>query len=109
MTLPHGIFMLYGHAKDYVLKLINNIYGQKQVGKVFADYRDEKLQEINFKCLVSDECVFVRDKVIVVAYVDDVILINPCPHLIDEAIRDLISVGLKIEEQGFPAIMWGST
>ena len=41
--------MLYGHAKDYVLKLINNIYGQKQAWKNFADYRDEKLKEINFQ------------------------------------------------------------
>ena len=54
MTLPHGISMWYGCGKDYVLKLINNIYGWKQVGKVFADYRNEELQEINFKHLVYD-------------------------------------------------------
>ena len=41
MTLPHGISTWYGHAKDYVLRLINNIYGQKQASKVFANYRDE--------------------------------------------------------------------
>ena len=35
MTLPHGISTWHGHAKYYVLKLINNIYGQKQAGKVF--------------------------------------------------------------------------
>ena len=39
---------------------------------------------------------------IFVAYVDDGIFLRPHPHLIDEAIRDLISVGLKIEDQGFP-------
>ena len=70
MTLPHGISTWYGHAKDFVFRLINNIYGQKQAGKIFADYRDEKLQEINFKHLVSDECVFVRGKVIFDGYVD---------------------------------------
>ena len=52
--------------------------------------------------LVSDECVFAKEKVIFVAYVDDGIFQSPHPHLIDEAIRDLISVGLKIEDQGFP-------
>ena len=71
MILPYGISTWYGHARDYILRLINNIYGQKQASKVFADYRDEKLWEINFKHLVSDACVFVRGKVIFVAYVDD--------------------------------------
>ena len=52
MTLPHGISTWYGCAKDYVLRLINNIYGQKQASKVFADYRDENFWEKNIKCLV---------------------------------------------------------
>ena len=42
-------------------------------------------------------------------YVDDGIFLSPCPHLIDEAVRDLISVGLKIEDQGFQANYMGST
>ena len=53
--------------------------------------------------MTSDECVFVWGKVIFVAYIDDGFFLSPHPHLIDEAIRDLISVGLKIEDQGFPA------
>ena len=60
------------------------------------------MQEINFQHLVSDECVFAREKVIFVAYVEDGIFLCLHPHLIDEHIRDLISVGLKIEDQGFP-------
>ena len=47
--------------------------------------------------------VFLWGKVIFVAYVDDGIFLSLHPHLIDEAIRDMISVGLKIEDQGFPA------
>ena len=41
MTLPHGITTWYVHAKDYILKLINNICGQKQAGKIFVHYRDK--------------------------------------------------------------------
>ena len=33
MTLPHVISTLHGLAKDYVLKLINNIYGQNKLLK----------------------------------------------------------------------------
>ena len=74
MTLPHGISTWHGSAKNYVLKLINNIYEQKQAGKVFADYMSKTLQEINFKHLVSNVW-----KVIFVEYVDDGIFLSP-PH-----------------------------
>ncbi len=32
MELPQGIETRIGHSKDYVLKLLKNIYGQKQAG-----------------------------------------------------------------------------
>ena len=34
MTLPQGVSTWFGHAKDYVLCLVNNIHGQKQGGIV---------------------------------------------------------------------------
>ena len=54
-----------------MLRICFNIYQQKKPAKVFANYRDKKLQEINFRCLVSEDCVFMSKKVIFVAYVDD--------------------------------------
>ena len=59
------------------------------------------MPEINFKHLVSDKHVFVREKVIFAAHVDGIIM-NPHTHLIDEAIHDLLSARLKIEDQSFP-------
>ncbi len=35
MELPEGIQVSEGDSKDYVLKLLKNIYGQKQVGRVW--------------------------------------------------------------------------
>ena len=51
MTLPRGISTWYGRAKNYVLKLINNIYEQKQAGKVFADDKDKNCRRFNLSIL----------------------------------------------------------
>ena len=34
MELPQGIQTKTGNSKDHVLKLLKNIYGQKQAGRV---------------------------------------------------------------------------
>ena len=38
---------------------------------------------------------------IFIAYVNDGIFLSPHPHLIDDAIWDLIRIGLEIVNQGF--------
>jgi len=46
MRLPHGVTSTNGKSK--VLKLIKNIYGQKQAGRVFFLYLKEKLKKLNY-------------------------------------------------------------
>ncbi len=38
MELPQGIETKYGTSKDYVVKLLANLYGQKQAGRVWNQY-----------------------------------------------------------------------
>jgi hypothetical protein len=38
MELPQGIKTAIGNSKDHVLKLLNNIYGQKQAGRVWNSF-----------------------------------------------------------------------
>jgi hypothetical protein len=38
MELPTGIHTKHGISKDHVLKLLTNIYGQKQAGRVWNSY-----------------------------------------------------------------------
>ena len=48
MRLPQGHHHK-GITKDtHVLKLIRNIYGQKQAGRVWNKYRDEGMKEVGF-------------------------------------------------------------
>ena len=43
MELPQGIKTAEGNSKNYVLKLLKNIYGQKQAGRVWNEYLVERL------------------------------------------------------------------
>ncbi len=53
MKLPQGIETAKGNSKDHVLKLLKNIYGQKQAGCVWNEYLVDKnefhwIQEISY-------------------------------------------------------------
>ncbi len=61
MELPTGIHTKHGNSKDQVLKLLANIYGQKQAGCMWNSYLVTKLREINFKQSFIDSCIFYWD------------------------------------------------
>ena len=48
VKFPAGI-EVGGTAETHVLKLLKNLYGRQQVGKVWADYLVEKLIEAYFQ------------------------------------------------------------
>ncbi len=59
-----------------MLKLLKNIYGQKQAGRVWNKFLVEKLCSIGFKPSLIDDCVFYRDDIIFMVYVDDGIFLG---------------------------------
>jgi histone deacetylase 1/2 len=66
MELPKGIEMADGSRKTHVLKLLKNLYGQKQAGRVWNQYLIKGLIRIGFQQSEIDECVFYRLKTIFV-------------------------------------------
>ena len=48
MELPTGIIVKGNNSMDHILKLLQNLYGQKQAGHMWNKYIIEKLREINF-------------------------------------------------------------
>ena len=103
MGLPLGIEVAHGNSKDYVLKLLKNLYGQKQAGRVWNEHLVEKLRSIGFSQSFVDECVFYREDVIFIVYVDDGIFIGKSDEQLTSIITELQNIGLKIEDQGHPA------
>ena len=49
MELPSGIKTKHGNSKDYILKLLANLYDQKQAGQVWKWYMGGMFQEIGFQ------------------------------------------------------------
>ena len=48
MELPQGIVVKGANPKQHVLKLLANIYSQKQAGRVWNAFLIEKLREVGF-------------------------------------------------------------
>ena len=76
MELLQGIETKHGNSKDHVLKLLQNIYGQKQAGQVWNHHLTAKLLEVRFTQSLIDNCVFYRGDTIFIVYVDDRIFIG---------------------------------
>jgi hypothetical protein len=81
MKLPAG-FSIEGinsseeEKKDHVLKLVKNLYGQKQAGRVWYQHLRKKLFKLGFNPSEHDECVFYHGTTIFIVYTDDTILLG---------------------------------
>ena len=71
LKIPDGCETDEGFNKTHVLKLLKNVYGQKQAGRVWNDYLTGKLLGLGFKRSLIDECVFYRGSLVFLLYVDD--------------------------------------
>jgi hypothetical protein len=104
MKLPAG-FTVEGkriteeEKKEYVLKLLKNLYGQKQAGRVWYQHLRRNLIKIGFTPSEFDECVFYYGKTIFIVYTDDTILLGPDKKEIEEIYKKLDAT-FKIEDQG---------
>ncbi|KAL7474417.1 hypothetical protein ACHAW6_000389, partial [Cyclotella cf. meneghiniana] len=103
MELPPCIGTKHGNSKDYVLKLLANLYSQKQAGCIWNEYMTDKLHDIGFKQSQIDECIFYRDDFIFIIYVDDGLFFGNCDDTLTFIIRQLKKAGLNIKDQSHPA------
>jgi hypothetical protein len=100
MELPKGVETNDGSRKTHVFKLIKNLYGQKQAGRVWNQHLVKGLMKIGFHQSEVDECVFYRDHTIFVVSVDDGIFASPYPSEIDKAICDFQKNEFDVEDKG---------
>eukprot|EP00804_Cyclotella_cryptica_P007265 CCRYP_017865-RA/>CCRYP_017865-RA protein AED:0.47 eAED:0.43 QI:0/-1/0/1/-1/1/1/0/93 len=69
MKLPPGIETKHRISKDYALKILPNLYCQKQTGGVWNQYMVNKQREIKLPKKVFDKYVFYQDGIIFIVYV----------------------------------------
>ena len=72
-----------------VYKLIKNLYGLKDASKTWFDYLCNGLEKRGWKRSEVDECLFTKNGIILVVYVDDAILVSPYKSLIQREILSL--------------------
>lgn len=90
-----------GGGDGLVCKLNKAIYGLKQAARCWHNTLTNILQEIKFKQLLADSCVFVNEdrSTIVAVYVDDLLVI--CERQFNyEQVRDALAGKFKITDKG---------
>ena len=89
--LPKGI-----NNNEKVLHLQKSLYGLRQAPKTFFDKLSSGLKERGFKQSAIDPCLFFKNQMICVVYVDDTIIAGPDGKEIEKEIHDL---GVSKNEQ----------
>jgi hypothetical protein len=103
MELPQGIKTAAGNSKDHVLKLLKDIYGQKQAGRLWNSFLVDKLTSLGYTSSLIDDCFFFHGDIIFMVYVDDGIFLGNDDAQLLQAIKEIQGLGLNIEDQGHPA------
>jgi hypothetical protein len=98
MEVPVG-FDLKQKKKDFCLKLRKNIYGIKQVGRVWNRHVNKGLTKLGFKASLIDSCVYYHGRTAFMLYVDDGIFVGPNGEEIATLIRRMQGV-FNITDEG---------
>jgi hypothetical protein len=108
MEIPLGCVVPEG---DYVCKLLKNVYGIKQAAKTWFEYlRDSfitsKLEGgFGFRQSKVDPCIFYRDGVTIITWVDDCLIFAKNKDLADELLKELQSTFTLTEEDEVAAYL----
>ena len=71
------------------VKLVHNVYGQKQAGCVWNKYMDQGMKETVFKPSSCDPCLYYRGSIVFLVYIDDFIIFGTESPSIDAVDADL--------------------
>lgn len=85
--------------QTHVLKLLKNLYGQKQAGRVWNKYMTERTIALGFVQSKAEECVFYFKNSVMLVYTDDCIIMGPTDKELDIMVAKLKS-SFDITEEG---------
>jgi hypothetical protein len=92
IDIPKGCH-IDGDRDQWCLKVVNNIYGQKQAGRVWYRFLTDKLiRKLQFKESKHDPCLLWKNGCIIVIYTDDTIIVGPNTTVIDDIIASVESL-----------------
>ena len=102
MRLPKGYKHRGMTRKTHALKLICNVYGRKQAGRVWHKFMDKGMKDIGFTPSKFDPCLYYCGSVIFLVYIDDCIVFGPNAEALDQVVKDLRSCPQQftVDDQG---------
>jgi hypothetical protein len=101
MELPLGSDLPPGFdRRDYVLKLHKNLYGLKQAGHNWHVKLKGGLLDLGFKPCMTDPCVFTKDDLVVLVFVDDCLVFSRHKQKVDDFITQLRKKNFILTDEG---------
>ena len=88
MEIPQGV-EVEGGNESQVLKLIKNLYGLKQASHNWYTMIKNGLMVRGFEPSEADPCMFIKEDMVVVLYVDDMIVVGKRKQDIEELYNSL--------------------
>ena len=91
MELPMGIEVAESPEKSraYVLKLKKSLYGLKQASLNWFEKLKQGLVDRGFTPSKIDPCLYLKDDMVLLTYVDNCIIISPLIENIDRQIKSM--------------------
>jgi len=100
MRMPKGFKLKDGRDHhSHVLKLIKNIYGLKQAGRVWNQHLHKGLIELGYRQSKIDPCLYYQDRLIMIIYTDDCIMASKNPGKLENAVIEM-SKKFEITDEG---------
>ena len=86
----------------HVLKLIKNLCGQKQAGRGWNKYLHKGLSEIGLVPSKLGPCLYYREKVSLLVYIDDCIMFSPAEKEFKKVVEEMrnSSKKFRVEDLG---------
>lgn len=100
MELPLGVSVGEDYEGEYLLKLKRNLYGLKQASHNWFNYLKDGLEHRGLHPSEVDPCLYLKNGLAVLTYVDDCILISTSSQAIDDLI-DSLKNGTKEKPEKF--------
>ena len=100
MEIPGGYDLGDKPKGDYCLQLIKNCYGLKQAAFNWNNLLKSGLLSLGFKQSEHDQCLYIKDDVICVIYVDDTLFFSKDPSKVDKVISNLQKLNFELTDEG---------
>ena len=104
MELPIGFQTIEDpdHSQLYVLKLKKNLYGLKQASFNWYEKLQDGLKDRGFNPSKIDQCLYMKDGMVILVYVDDCIIVGKDMGEMDEFMQSMqqVSENFVLTDEG---------